>query len=123
MNKKRLWNLLAIMMVVMLSVGFASCDDDVEGDDANPLIGTWVMQHQSNQDYDSYVFNRDGTGTMTIYRISSGNNSSYPFTYSYGENILSIVYKDGDREMWRVTLTGKTMTMTDGEYLYSYQKQ
>lgn len=120
--KKELYWIFTAVMALMLSFGFVSCSEDDEEDD-NPIVGTWIMQHQPNTDYDSYVFRRDGTGSMTIYRISSGNNSTYPFTYSYGDNILSIVYNDGDREMWRVTLTGQTMTMTDGEYLFSYQKQ
>lgn len=126
--KKQFSYLLAFFAAIMLSVGFVSCSSDDDDDDGgssskNPIIGTWVMQHQSDQDYDSYVFKKDGTGSMTIHRIMSGNNSTYPFTYTYGDNVLSIVYNDGDVEMWRVTLTGNTMTMTDGEYLYSYQKQ
>lgn len=111
-----------MIMVAFLSVNLVSCSDDNDGE-GNPIVGTWVMQHQSNSDYDSYTFNRDGTGYITIHFVSSGNTSAYPFTYTYGENILSIVYNDGSREMWRVTITGKTMTLTDGEYLYSYQKQ
>ena len=47
MNKKHLWNLLAIMMVAMLSVGFTSCgDDDDEGGSVNSdLVGTWTKQY------------------------------------------------------------------------------
>ena len=120
MSKKILWRLSAIMMVAMLSVGFASCGDD---DDDGPggagpkttttdgLEGYWM-----EDDTTPLFYYLDGEGGGTFYYSGAGTNDTrfntryqsspeyrYPFTKLY------FTVKDN---------TGKTYTLY-GEQLYS----
>ena len=54
MEKKNfLWGMLAILMVTMLSVGFAACgSDDDDNKTSNGVVGTWS--------------GRDGSSTVTL---------------------------------------------------------
>ena len=48
--------MLATIMVAMLSIGFAACDDD---DDDDGIVGTWVA-YESNIEI-AITFNSDNT--------------------------------------------------------------
>lgn len=60
MNKKRkLWNVLAIMMVAMLSVGFVSCSSDDENGGGSGVSGLYYYEN--------------GGGNRTAYNFISSN--------------------------------------------------
>lgn len=104
--KKNFYYLFAMMMAVVLCVGFTSCgsDDDEGGSgNSNPLVGTW--QQVSDEIYNgddvhvSYPsntykhFNADGTGFL----YSKGDDW-YVFRFSYkkeGNVYLYMLYDDG----------------------------
>ena len=103
MAKKYFWSLLTLMMVAMLSVGFVSCGDDDDEDNAS-IVGTWVGY--SNGEYVTYQYNSDGTGTITV------NDVSIRFTYSYNTETkrLTISYR-GETAVFEIfTLTSTTLS-------------
>ena len=55
-QKSILWSMLATIMVAMLSIGFAACDDE---DDDDGIVGTWVA-YESNIEI-AITFNSDNT--------------------------------------------------------------
>lgn len=84
--KKNLLNLMAILMVAIVSVGFVSCsdDDDDKKDKIAPekqeitLLGIWYGIEGAN--VVSYQYNADGTG------IFSYGDVMVKFSYSYDSN-------------------------------------
>lgn len=55
-KKKFLWSIVTIILVAMLSSGFASCsgNDDNEGGGDNSLIGRWALYFYEDEE-ESYV--------------------------------------------------------------------
>lgn len=127
MNKKNLLHLMAIMMVAMLSLGFASCSsDDDDDDNGNPLIGTWVENHTSDDySYSTFTFKSDGTGAEKVTVIQTKNTREYPFSYSYNSKdyLLSLTYNDGDKMRCNVSVTGKTLILNFDDDIISLTKQ
>lgn len=108
MSKKNLGHLLALLMVAMLSIGFASCssdDDDGNGGSSNnvktKLLGTWKMVSCSSSWYSSsfkYInFKNDGT---CLYSSSTGFeytdlDSPCKWTYNEESKMLRMYTEDG----------------------------
>lgn len=132
MNKKNLWNLLSIMMIAILSIGFVSCskDDDKsnnEGDNPTQettsqqkLLGTWYVVWQSTElvEIQGYTFNADGTATGYEGKLRASDNytprgEQYACHYTFAGNTLSIREDgDGDTETYTVTFNEDgTMTL------------
>ena len=99
MNKKSLLQLMAVMMVAMLSIGFASCggddDDDNGGGNTAGLVGKWRCVYKKSESYymsngewypkkneeknyeddtesSGFIFNADGTAQL-IYAKADGS--------------------------------------------------
>ena len=95
--KKYLFNLMALMMVAVLSVGMSSCSKDDDGDDFNypkeSLYGTWKISEVKMSESGSYIswpmktttatFNSDGTYSGSGY---FGNGSG---TYTAKDNTIT----------------------------------
>ena len=130
--KKYYWNLLTLLMVAVLSVGFMSCssdDDDKEstGENtekptSNPLVGNWY-----DEDIDEYgvwkelvIVKSDGTFREQIYEASADGSYTCKHqtagTYMYDATNKKLVFTvtqvqctDSDCE----TKVGDIMTCTN----------
>lgn len=101
MNKKNLFYVFAIMVVAMLSVGFASCssDDDNNSDDSTNSKRIAKITYSDGTDIETTIFDYDSHGrvvkkveTMTY----SNQEESATTTYTYGDNTI-ISKTQGDR--------------------------
>lgn len=136
MKKMNYWSMLTIIIVAMLSIGFASCssDDDEEesgggrGDVA--LVGKWYSVH--NNYTIGRMFHSDGK----CYYGEWGKGDAERWgndgvgRWSASQNYLTITWTDeGDTEVEQFTYTisneGKTLTLTrqGGGSTETYSKQ
>lgn len=102
MEKKNfLWGMLAILMVTMLSVGFAACgSDDDDNKTSNGVVGTWS--------------GRDGSSTVTL-TFNSNNTGmyieSYIDSYSGGKETESASFTysmvDGSKGIMMINVPDK----------------
>lgn len=85
---KKLWNVLAVIMVIMLGVVITSCknnDNDVEGGGSgsdsgsgsisSDIVGTWMAS--GNNATVTLVFKADGTGSFSYYHVGSKNSEHW----------------------------------------------
>ena len=108
MNKKSLFTLMAMLMMALVSVGFASCGDDDNDDKKKEevsLVGTW--RHDFSSGYILLIFKSNGTGLMEEYDSASGG-------IEYSEEIS--YYYDKEKERYMII-------EKDGEYTYTYPIQ
>ena len=90
MKMIRLFNLLSIIMVAVLSMGLNACggsDDDDRSPTEVPrdIIGQWY--NISNTTYSmNFVFKNDGTGTGEISHNRIISISTFAFSYTYSSN-------------------------------------
>ena len=124
--KKSFMYLMTMMMVAMLSVGFASCgsdDDDSNSSYSRLIVGTWKMTHQITYDADGNVksennrestwvdvFNADGT-----YITTDGYNSESA-KWSISGNRLSLKYGRETETETIKSLTESTMVLQYDEF-------
>ncbi|MBQ6080811.1 MAG: hypothetical protein IJK93_11120 [Muribaculaceae bacterium] len=125
---KKCYNLLMVMLMALLSVGFASCGDDDEPKSAD-IVGTWALD---NTGYGAAVtlfqFTKDGTfyevnksmlngetgvdifqGTYTV----SGNVLTITYNYLYEDEIVKCLYKvKGDKLTLTFEDDGQEVTAT-----------
>lgn len=114
--KKSIFNWMTIIMVVCVSVCFASCSSD--DDEKTGIVGTWVdgsttmvlgsdgSYNLTDTSYDSITQYRRGTysynskqGLLTITVVASGQNNAYQQTYivqTLTATTLVLLYTDGD---------------------------
>ena len=117
-----LWYLPTLMMVVLMSVGLASCGDDDDNDVNNggtvsaSIVGSWASAMQG-KDYSILVFYANGTGTE-YYGINSSNNSAetdnFSYTVDHSIKELKIIYNYG--EVWKYKikeLTDQKLVLVD----------
>ena len=128
MKKKSLfWSMLAIMMVTMLSVGFAACGDDDDDDDggAASVVGTWSGRDGGDQI--TLTFRKDGTGTyIEVYEDSYYDERSRDagtFTYTMEGSSKGIIvvqhydsYYGQETDILYFVIEGKTMTLYEDGY-------
>ena len=103
-----------MIMVAMLSVGFASCgsDDDNKGGSNSPLVGTWY--NVSGSYTTAWKFNSDGTCYVSNW---SGENEEWDYDdqgrWTTSGNTLSTTFDD-EVEQYTYTISndGKTLTLT-----------
>ena len=140
--KKNIYYLFAMMMVAMLSVGFASCGGDDEaggtpgGGGGQPptgkskIIGCW--QSVSFVEYDKSgkpvstiqsgeVYMRFGNDTGAFYDYYDGQWHAFDsFTYYIKDKSLNMVFGDDDIEVYEiVTLNDDKLVLKEnfnGEY-------
>jgi len=103
-KKNLLWCMLATLLAVVLSVGFASCGDDDDNGGSNAVTGTWVGIGTGEDDDENVtiVFRGNLTGTFTL----SGYDSYYgtetetaTFTYTLNEDKTGVmIFKFDDED-------------------------
>lgn len=86
-EKNALRNLLTMMMMVMLCVGFAACGDDDDDKGYSGIVGTWkngnkTMELSSNGDYYTY-YGSNRTGSESQYRRGS-------YSYNANQKLMTI---------------------------------
>lgn len=94
--------MLMVMLMALVSVGFASCGDDDEPKDSS-IVGTWIQ------------YNIDGIESSTI-MIQFTKNGIYHEvdTHLEDEHVVSYVYKG------KYTVSGNKLTVT---YNYHYEDE
>lgn len=118
------WNVLAIVLIALMSVGTVSCsksdDDGLDSSIAQEIIGTWFASDTSVKRYCSVTFYSNGTGEFySEYHGKYGRSNSEMtgnFTWrcegnkiiTYGEYVY-IDYEDGTVD-----------TDYDPEVIYNY---
>ena len=91
-KQKKLWNLLAIIMVAMLGFGLSSCgdDDDDKGGSNSDLVGYWVKEAHLNNParngsggtVTSYGYQFLSNGTVYVFQL---HHTGLGSRYSYAE--------------------------------------
>jgi len=72
--------------------------------DTGELLGTWL---ERDSDWDNtYIFNADGTGVLI-------SGPEYPFTFTTGGDVLTLIYDDEDTEEFTISVSGDLLTMID----------
>ena len=118
------WNVLAIVLIALMSVGTVSCskgdDDGLDSSIAQEVIGTWYASDTSNNRYCTVTFYSDGTGKLySEYHGKYGRSDSEmtgEFTWRCDGNKIitygSYVYIDYN--------SGDVDTDYDPEVIYNY---
>lgn len=123
--RKSIFNLMALLMAAIVSIGFVSCgsDDDDNDKDTSPstssnqtlLIGTWRHDFGTNGGYNIKQFNSDNTGYSQEYDPNDGGlRRKHDFTYQYDKNTNRIYTResDGDQGVYEVReLTQNTLIL------------
>ncbi|MBC5606890.1 DUF5640 domain-containing protein [Bacteroides difficilis] len=108
---------MAIVAIIM-SVNFVACSDD---DDDNPIVGTWRSE-VSNNSYDSFTFNTDGSGIWQAYRDNRQTDSD-TFKYSIDGDKITFTWADGEIYTSTFSISGNRLTIKDNEDSETYTKQ
>lgn len=122
--KKNLFQLMAILMVAMLCVGFVSCGSDDEDDhgggsgtEASALIGTWTREYYTG----------DGTKAKETFTFKNGSGSysnayqSATFTYTAANGYIAVKIRYSDSsttidDLWSYNIEGKTLYLNGNKY-------
>ena len=122
-QKSILLSMLAVIMVAMLSVGFAACGSD-DDDSGSGVVGTW--SGGDGKHYLTITFNSGGSGT-----IVSRYNDSYSgietktgsFTYTMegpSKGIMIVKSYDSyygyETDIFYFIIEGKTMSIYEDNY-------
>lgn len=113
MNKKNLLHLMTIMMVAMLSFGFASCSSDDEEEDygySTSILGSWQTEDENFSTELSFNANGTCTELMEMKDMSLAAKMRYSGTYNVKGDKLTINWKG--YEGWN-PLTNRWLDMTD----------
>lgn len=101
-------------MVAIVSVGFVSCDDDDEENEAS-IVGTWVCDFDPATYY-IVCFKADGTGYD--YFTEDGLDEDDYFSYKVRGDQITLYYHDSDEDdYWNMTIEydlssdGKRLTL------------
>ena len=123
-QKGILWSMLTIMMVAMLSVGFAACGGDDGDDSGNSVVGTWSGKDGKHQL--TLTFSNNGSGTyIARYNDSySGmETETGSFTYTMegsSKGMIILKYYDSyygnATEILYFVIEGKTMSLYEDDY-------
>ena len=108
---------MAVVAIIM-SVNFVACSDD---DDDNPIVGTWRSE-VSNNSYDSFTFNTDGSGIWQEYRNNNQIDSD-TFKYSIDGDKITFTWADGEIYTSTFSISDSRLTIKDGEDSETYTKQ
>ena len=124
--KKYLLNLMTILMVTIVSVGFVSCGGD-DDDDEISIVGTWRCDWSDGDGYTILTFNSNGLGNLT--KRGEGKTRNEMFKYAFDTKTMTLIlmfwddedgdYTDYDEPAHISSLTSKSMVI-DG---YVYYKQ
>lgn len=115
MRKTSLFQLMTILMVTLLSLGFASCgsddDDSVDSSGNGTIIGTWEETDYTDGTW-QWTFNSNGKGSCKV-----TNKTTYSFSFDYilnGSSLKISGYEDGERytDTYTVSFSSDNRTMT-----------
>ena len=117
--KEKSLSWLALLLAVVFSVGFASCDkdDDEDGQGSGSIIGTWGYNLDTG--YVHITFNEDGTGSEDEYDADGGMGEGYLYSASFswrqdGDRIIIKFDDDDYSQVYEdVSVTSTTLTWTD----------
>ena len=117
--KEKSLSWLALLLAVVFSVGFASCDKDDEddGQGSGSIIGTWGYNLDTG--YVHITFNEDGTGSEDEYDADGGMGEGYLYSASFswrqdGDRIIIKFDDDDYSQVYEdVSVTSTTLTWTD----------
>ena len=119
---KKFQNLLMVMLMALVSVGFASCgDDEPEGAD---IVGTWQYNHPADEegpDYDLfYQFTKDGVvHRVVIYHekyIGKRNIFVDHGTYAVSGKTLNITFNpEVESTGCEYSVQGNRLMFLDGD--------
>lgn len=124
-KKSILWSMLAIMVVAMLSVGFAACGSD-DDDSGSSVVGTWSGKDGSSTI--TLTFNSNNTGMyIENYKDSySGGKEtiSTSFTYSMVDSSKGILmvnvpdkwYSGSSTWTYYFVISGNTMSIYEDDF-------
>lgn len=116
-----------MIAVLAMSVNFSSCNngdepEEIIKEDETGIVGTWM--ESGNNWSTTFVFSKDGTGSMTEVETTSQGHSQKTtllFTYVYTENDNRLkLYIDGSNtvENYTCRITGNTMMLDQGNTTY-----
>ena len=96
--------ILALVLVMVLSIGFlAACGEKEDDSGSASIVGTWEYE---NGGY-TYEFKEDGTGTYDVGTVME-------FTYTAEDGVLSILYTNNTSPtVLDYTITGKKLNIKD----------
>ena len=93
---KKFYYALMVMLMALVSVGFASCGDDDEPKYNSDIIGTWSLDSYNLSDAAMYFqFTKDGKFHEVYTSIANGETSLddvFHGTYTVSGNVLTITY-------------------------------
>ncbi len=127
--KKFLLNLMTILMVAIISIGFASCNKDDEEDkkpnneELTAIVGTWVETGDSGIKL-YLVLLANGHGSWEVEQNKGHVENDGEFTYTYKDNVITISYVDSNtiEKLHVIGLTNDTLTIKwDGEKRVFYR--
>ena len=127
---------LALLLAVVLSVGFASCDKDDDEDNkpdteadggredlddsdeeavSGGIVGTW--RYEFSTGYITMTFNANGTGREREVDYADGNHSSnFFYFYDEEEGTIYIEYDDEEEgDFYDIRFAGSDVMYLDGE--------
>lgn len=111
--------LLLVMSISIIS--FNSCKDDDEPNQGNnELVGEWYFydDYYDEIDFEDYfTFRSNGTGYYN-YDNDPENSDSFTYTYDSDTKILTLNYKNWDKERIRLTWMGKDKVDFDDYGIY-----
>ena len=115
MKTKNYLSMLAVMLVAMLSLGFVSCGDD--DDDDNAAIGTWYGE--SHSEGLTLVFKSGGKGVAYASYNGERVGESESFTYKMKSNTSGTLYFSDYDSYYGLETYEMTFKIEDGiMYLY-----
>ena len=136
-RKGLLLSVLAIMVITMICVSIAACDNEKEKSNDisgaiisnSSIVGTWKGKEENYDSSYTISFMEDGTGTYVRKTASSGSGSGYythsgSFLYTMTSNnggmiIASLHYSDNpgenETEMFPFAMFDKKIYMMEGE--------
>lgn len=127
--KKFLLNLMTILMVAIISIGFASCNKDDEEDkkpnneELTAIVGTWVETGDSGIKL-YLVLLANGHGSWEVEQNKGRIENDGEFTYTYKDHVITISYVDSNtiEKLHVIGLTDDTLTIKwDGEKRVFYR--
>ena len=112
---KKIFILLSVVLCTVL-VGCSKVSNN-SGNSNSPIVGTWVS---TEGDYcqKTYTFNANGTFTETTKYYEEVSEEVNRGTYSYNAPELDLYYNDGHWIPLEATISGDTLTMSNGEIYY-----
>ena len=88
------------------------------------LIGTWegCYVNKERNYFEQWIFNTDGTGTMTEWRDDKEKKTE-KFTYTLSGSSINVDWGDGSPEIYDYSISGLTLTLSRFDMSWKYYKR